>query len=373
MSIEDFGEVQSLISLLAQLSVFVGIFSIITTNITANYDNDRDRDAVISTLRKIAFYISGVLFLAIIIFSSSLKEFFRFSSVYPFISLAFLLLTGVSFVFRRSFLQGINDFKAVSWSGVIFSSGKLGFAVLLVYFGWRSLGAISGLIIAQMLTLVYVYHKTKTSLNLSRISANNMISVIKAEYKYALLIFLTTSAITFLYTADVLMVKHWFSPSQAGLYSGIATIARIIFFATGSISAVLFSAVKIKNGPELNKKILKKALGLILFIVGGAWLVFFLFSELIIEILIGSRYLVLAHLLAELSLLMAMVSLINLLFFYFLALRRPIIFSAALVGPAIVCFLIFFRHDSLEQIIYDFLIGSAAVLAVLFYGIFKKR
>ena len=269
-------------------------------------------------------------------------------------------------------MQGISDFKAVSWAGIIFAAAKLGFAVILVYFGYRSLGAISALLIAQGLALTYVYFKTRKTLNLNIFTKNKISKVIKAEYRYAILIFLATSAITFLYTVDVLMVKHWFSPEVAGLYSGIATIARIIFFATGSVSGVLLASIKIKNASEINRKILKKGLILIFLIAGSGFLVFSMFPELVINILIGSRYAVLAPLLPALSLLLAMVSLINFLFFYFLALRRTIIFSASLTGPAVILALSLFRHDSPEQIVLNFLIGSAMVLAVLFYGIFRK-
>ena len=373
MSVEDFGEAQALISLFIQLSIFMGVFNIITVNVVANYEDKKERDALISSLRRIAFYITGVLFLAIIALSPILKNFFQFSSFYPFISLAFLLMTGVSFTFRRSFLQGVSNFKAVSWSGIIFAGSRLCFAVLFVYFGWRSFRAIRGLLIAQCLALAYAYFKTKKTLNLNIFSKNGIGAVIKAEYKYAILIFLATSAITFLYTADVLMVKHWFAPEEAGLYSGIATIARIIFFATGSVSGVLLSAIKIKNTQKENRKILKKGLIINLVIVGCGLLIFSVFSELVINILIGSRYAVLAPLLGKLSFLLAIVSLINLLFFYFLALRKPIIFSASIAGPAIIILLSFFRHETLEQIIHNFLIGSAVVLAVLFYGIFIRR
>ncbi len=373
MSVEDFGEVQSLISLFIQLSIFAGVFSVITVNVTANSDNSQERNAVISALRKIAFYITGAVFLIIVLSSVLLKDFFQFSSFWPFISLAFLLLISVSFTFRKAFLQGISDFRAVSWSGIIFAAGRLGFAVLLVYLGWRSLGAISGLLIAQGLALFYVYFKTKKSLNLSLSIKKSVSDIIKKEYKYAALIFLATLSVTFLYTADVLMVKHWFSPEEAGLYSGIATIARIIFFATGSVSGVLLAAVKLNNSPAENRQILKKGLAINLLIAGGALFIFIVFSDSIINLLIGSRYAATAHLLPQLSLLLALVSLINLLFFYFLALRRPIIFPAAFSGPALILALSFFRHESVEDIIVNFLLGSALTLTVLLAGIYRKN
>ncbi len=373
LSVEDFGEVQSLISLSMQLGVFGGVFSMIAINVVANYEDREERDLVISTLKKIFLYINGTMFVVIVLMSTMLEDFFQFSSPYPFISLGILLLTGVSIIFRKAFLQGISDFKATSWVSIIQAAGKLLFAVIFVYFGFRSLGAISGLVVAQGLAMAYVYYKTKKRLNLSIFVKNRVKDLIKKEYKYALLILLATSAVTFLYTADVLMVKHWFSPEEAGLYSGIATIARIIIFASGSVSAVLVSAVRIKNTGEENRKILKKGLAMTLLISCGGFLVFSLFSKLVITTLIGVRYIESSSLLGELSFLLLLVSVINLLFFYFLALRRTIIFAASLAGPIVIVLLSFFRHESLLQIIHNFIFGSVVVLVVLFFGIYRKK
>ncbi len=373
MSVEEFGEVQSLISLFMQLAVFTGIFNMLVINITTNYEDKEERDIVISALRRIALGIIGFLFAFIVLFSSFLQDFFQFESLYPFIALACLLLTGVDFTFRKAFLQGISDFKSVSWSGIIFSSGRLCFAIALVFLGFKSLGAIIGLLIAQGIALVFVFSKTKTKLKFGKWNKDKVMTVIKKEWRYATLIFLATSAVAFLYTADVLMVKHWFSPEEAGLYSGIATIARIIFFATGSVSGVLLSAVKIKNSSAENQKILKKGMCMIFLIVAGGVLVFSVFSKLVITILIGARYVGLAPLLGRLSLLLGLVSVINLLFFYFLALRKSIIFTASLAGPIMISLLSFFNHENLGQIVNNFIIGSIVVLVMLLGGIYKKN
>lgn len=132
MSVEDFGEAQALISLFMQLGIFMGVFNIITVNVAANYEDEKERDRIISALRRIAFYITGALFLAIIVLSPLLKNFFQFSSFYPFISLAFLLMTGVSFTFRKAFLQGVSNFKAVSWAGIISAAGRLGVIIIFL-------------------------------------------------------------------------------------------------------------------------------------------------------------------------------------------------------------------------------------------------
>ena len=106
---------------------------------------------------------------------------------------------------------------------------------------------------------------------------------------------------TFLYTADVIVVKHFFSPTDAGLYSGVSTVARIIFYITGPVCIVLLPTVKLKNHLKENKKYLNKAL-LITFVLGTAALLFFLvLPSLSVKMLVGSKFVVMSPLLWKLD------------------------------------------------------------------------
>ncbi len=78
---------------------------------------------------------------------------------------------------------------------------------------------------------------------------------------------MTLGFVSLLSVADVLIIKHYFDAETTGLYSGIATIARIIFFVTASISGVLLPHIKLTNRVEENLKTLRKAFGII-FVLG---------------------------------------------------------------------------------------------------------
>jgi O-antigen/teichoic acid export membrane protein len=364
MDIESFGEVQALISLFLLFSMVIGVFRTIVVNIVANAQEIQEKQELILMLQKAGLYIVSAFSLLIIVFSPQLKLFFNFSSVYPFISLAILLILSLFFTFRSAILQALHKFKEVSIASIYLSAGRLVFAVLLVYIGWASFGAVTAIVLSQIIALIYVYSKTSTHL-MSLAKANVRItSRIKKEFSYAFLVFLATLCVTFLYSADVIVIKHYFPADQAGFYSGIATIARIIFFVTGSVAGVLISHIKLENSDKENKKTLRKSLFLVGGLGGAVLLTFLAFPDTIIKVLIGQRYLDYAGLLPRLSLLLFFVSIINVFFFYYLALRKYFLAIIAILSPLLVLILSYFRHDSLLQIINNFLWSSVLILII---------
>jgi len=373
MSVEEFGEVQTLISLFTQLAIIVGIFRVIVINIVSNQETKEDNKEIILMLYKIALGITIALGGLIIIGSPFLKSFFHFNSFYPFISLAIILMLGFLMTFQTAVLQGTHNFKALSISQIISSSGKLIFAVVLVYVGFSSFGAISAIIIAQIITLLYIAPKAKKLFDFGGWNIKIDWGKIKKELKFGSLILTVSLCVTFLYTADIMIVKHYFPAETTGLYSGIAIIARIIFFVTGSFVGVLLPSIKLKDENGNNSKILKKSLFLF-FGIGGSVLIFFsLFPEFVINILLGDRYLVYAHLLPRLSLLLFLTSVVNLLFYYLLALRIYSIAYIAISGIFITILTSFFRHDTLIHIINNFLFGAIVMIGLLIMLFVKRR
>lgn len=366
MQISDFGETQAIISLFLQLGVFFQIFLIVIVNICANIEDEDEKFTILIKLKQFSLYLVGGIFFVLVIIRNQLKEYLHFSSAYPFLCLAFLLLIGLFYTFRTAYLQGKKDFKSVSIIGIISSGFRLIFASFFVYIGWKSLGAIAGIAMAELLALGYAFLKTKNEFKRNKnalpIRIND--SRIIKELKFGLLAFVVIISVTFLYSADVVLIKHFFSPQEAGLYSGIATIARIVFFASGSVAGVLLSSVKIKNKKE-NFKILLKSLFIVIGLSGIICIAFSIFPVLVIKILIGKKYLGYAFLLPKLSAVLFLASIINIFFYYYLSLRKYFLFVIAIFGFSAIFILSYFFHGSLSQIINNFLLTNIFVLVLL--------
>ena len=367
LSPADFGDIQALISLITQSSIIFGAFSMIVVNVTINTENPHERDAIITELQKITFWIIGIAFIFLLLSISELKYFFNFSSVFPLVGLAIILPISSLTTFRNAYLQGSGFFMQLSISGVISSFGRLVFAIIFILFGFGVLGATFGIIFANLTVFIYLYYQTKGSLHLNTKANLHTLESgsIKRELKYGVLIFFTTSLVTIFYTSDILIVKHYFNSVDAGLYSGISAIAKILFFAIGPSSAVLLSSVKIKHSFAENTSALKKSF-LVSFLVGVCGIfMFYTFSDTIISLMIGGKYASFAHFLPKAGLVMLLTAIVNIFIFYFLALRRFFLIGISLVGMVFMGFILFQGHTSIDAILNNLVISLVVIIITL--------
>ncbi len=374
MSVEDFGEVQALISMTYLTGIFLTIFGTIAVNIISHRDTTSDKHIkLLSQLYKLALYVVGAFAIGIVLLSPYLMRALQFESVISFLPLALVLLVGIPFTFYSSYLRGDRQFGAVSIAGIITSAGKLLFAVTLVSLGLRVFGAVSALALATFCALLYTLYKTRGVFRISIKEKLLFTPALRGELSYGVLIFFALGYITFLYTSDVLVVKYFFDPETAGLYSGIATIARIIFFATASVAGVLLPSIN-RNAPTgVNKSILKKAFIIIMLMGVGALGIFWLFPSLIISTLIGEKYLPLAELLPLAGLYVFLASLTNLFYSYFLALRDKRLIGFSLFGFVVTIVMVSLCHKSLHAIVIDYTIGAIATIGIMGVSLVYNR
>ncbi len=371
MSVDDFGEVQALIAIFLQSGVLLGIFGTIVVNLTANSNSDSENLSLINQLYKIAMITSLVLTAGIIIGTPFLKKFLQFHSVWAFWVLALSLPLSVSLTFRRFFLQGKKDFLKSSSLNIFYAGGRLVIAVFLVWLGWATVGAIGAITLTTFFSLFYAYKITHKELKLSLKEKIIFDKKLKEEFRYGFLIFLVTAFVTFLYTADMIFVKHYFSPEIAGFYGGVATIARVVYFITGSVVGVLIASVKIKDSWQQNRRVLLKGLIIISLIGVSVAGVFILFPEFIIKTMIGQRYIEYAYLLPRMTVLLFLVSLSNLLLMFFLALRKYFIIKIVIIGVLFIVLTTILYHASLISIVDNFLVGVVGVIGWLGYKVRK--
>ncbi|PID52286.1 MAG: hypothetical protein CR972_02310 [Candidatus Moraniibacteriota bacterium] len=376
MSVEDFGEVQTLISLTYLTGILSVIFGTIATNIVAHIKDlsVKKHTEILSQLATLALYVTGFFALALLVLSPYLRDVLQFRSIASFLPLILIMLVGVPMIFYNAYFRGIKQFDVASITGIIMSSGKIIFAILFVFLGFRVFGAISALALATLCSLLYAMRKARGTFVLNWEGKLTWTPEMKRELSYGMLIFFSLGYITFLYTSDVIMVKYFFSPEIAGVYSGVATIARIIFFATASVAGVLLPTIKMTAKYEENIAVLKKAFMIISLMGVGALGIFFLFPKFIITVLIGEKYLSLTNLLPLAGLYIFLASVTNILYSYSLALRDKRLITTSLIGFLVIIGLIWWHHDSPRAIVIDYIIGAAMTIIVTFVVLlFSKR
>lgn len=366
LSVESFGELQVLVSLFAQFTVFITVLTLIATNIVVNEKNVKLANKTINELEKITSYIAFALLLLLIILSPRLKSTLQFESVWPFIIIGFVFVAGISLGFRTAYLRGKGDFAATSIEGILASTSKIIASAILVIVGFKTAGAIGGLLVAQFIALAYAGYKTKKIGFIKEKSARlpNW-DLLKPQLKYSLLVLFVSFICTVQFTADILIIKYLFSPEVAGAYAGVATIARIIVYLAGSFAIVLLSSVEVNKPPEENSKLLLRSLLMAGTLSGIATLIFSFFPSQSLHLLFGSKYDGFAHLLPLLSVAMFMMTICNIIANYHIALRhyRAMMYvgGGALVGIIAVLT----HHVSPDEVVQSITVGAGAMLTGL--------
>jgi len=165
-------------------------------------------------------------------------------------------------------------------------------------------------------------------------------------------------------SADVILVKHYFSPEQTGVFAKAAMVARIVFYLPGPISAAMFPKVTSSGeSSQVNRRILFKAIMISCVIVGAVGLLCVAAPGLMLRLLGGGIQSGQESILRGMALALAPLTVVMLLMNYELAQRRfgimiPLYICAAgyLGGVAI-------WHETLLQVVA--VLGAATVSALV--------
>lgn len=378
VNVREFGEIQAVISLFMQLGIVLTAYGYVITNITNNTKSSTQSNLVILHLERICYAVTLLLFVALIGLSFVFKGSFKIDSIMPVILVGALVIVNVPSTSRTYILQGLRRLKEVSIAGIIFAIGKLVLTVGFIYLLTDNVvSAVLGYIIAQIVNLWYVAWRTKNVYPPVRAILKNtgeetlwrsrtLRALVKKELIYGSVIILALSGLTLMYSSDTIVARLFFDPYTLGLYSGISSIARIIFFVTASIAGVLIASVAIDSEHSEQKRIFWRSLLMLLGIGGAVAIAFSLFPKLFIDILVGSSYAIKSQWLPLVSAVMLLCAVNNLAVSYLIALRQYTVLWSVAAGVMVLVGMLIIQRQSVEHLISAYFVGNAitAIIAI---------
>lgn len=369
VSVSDFGEIEALFSLYNVFGIFLFAFTSVVIHVTANKDNENERNLFLAKIGVIGIAISFVLAIITTIASPLLKSVFHFQSSFAFIIFASLLPIATYVFFGAAFFQAQKKVSQYSIAHAIVSVAKLGVALGALYLGTRVAGTMTAFLIAQIAGAIYISRVLKNKIQLLKNVqfTSNEKNELAREVRYGLMILIANFSVILFCNGDILAVKYFFEPNIAGFYSGISAIGNIVYFVTAPIAAMLLASVKLKNQHNENNRILFLALGACFVLVGLAVLIFGFWHSIIITILLGQTFAEYSVLLRPISIFMGLAALYNIMLMYFLAQRKKIVFLPALASFLALVITLSLRHKTLSEVVYSFIfaIMVGIILAVL--------
>lgn len=376
------------------LALFISIFIISVTIIStfqtaaAKYssiyfteNNDSKIRYLFLEITKSVAIATGVLFIIILIFIKRIQFFLKIESITQIILLAFMIVIGAQLYIGRGILQGVKKFGHLGLNQVLENGLKLLIGILFVYLGFKSIGAIAGFLMALIVSFLFIFWPIKDILRKKKMLDKNDLNDenkidIKAFYRNMLLMLAITVAFAFISYSDIILVKHFFSSTDTGYYSASIQIGKIILFFPMAIGLVVL--------PRLSEKIVKKekllgimlkGLLLIALLSSIILVLYYFFPQTIVKLIYGIQYLPAAGLIFKYGLFMALVSLINLEIYYFIATDRFIYLIILIIILIEQLTIIFIFHSSLIIIIWILLLNALVLfligLLLIFY--FEKK
>lgn len=375
VSVQDFGEIQAVISIFMQLGIVLTAFGYVITHLVTNARNHKESNGLILHLEQIMLMISiiGLPFLLAIAYIS--KDSFKLHSIIPVLLVGILILINIPATSRSYILQGLKKLGAVSIGGVVYAVGKLLLTAGLIYLLTDDvMAAVCGYIIAQVLTLGYLQSRLKGEYvsilaTFSPVKFHKLTKsqrrLINNELVYGVVVTAILAGLTLLYSSDTILARLFFDPHTLGIYSGISSIARIVFFVTASVAGVLIASIKIGAKAQDNRRILVRSVGIISLIGGAVVVTFAAFPDFFVSLLLGSNYTSGSRWLPMLALVMLVCSLNNLLAIYQIALRRYRTVITVVIGIAVLLIGLWCYHDSIEHFITVLLVSNLVVGVLL--------
>ncbi len=295
------------------------------------------------------------------------QRFFHTSSIWPFVIFAlgvpFYIILGV----ERGMLQGATRFSVLALSFQAEMWARLVIGIALVALGWSVFGAVAGLSLSLVVAWLVSHRANGNQMHAEPLSASERRAII--GFTGPVLAALAGQIL--INNSDVLIVKHFFSAAEAGLYAALALIGRIVFFATWSVVTVLFPIVARRHHQgDPHRHLLYTGLAIVLLVSAPIVLLTIAVPELIVGLIFGEAYLPMASLLGGYALATTFYALANVVISYRLSLDDSSGSLLALAAGLTQVGLLWLLHADLAQVVQlqVYVMGGLFVALVLWDG-----
>ncbi|KIL99581.1 Capsular polysaccharide biosynthesis protein [Paramagnetospirillum magnetotacticum MS-1] len=188
--------------------------------------------------------------------------------------------------------------------------------------------------------------------------------IFRRMVRFAIPALASTTMFIFMWNVDIILARLYCSPYDSGLYANAAIIGHIALFLPAALVNVLLPHVAKAHKEGLSGGgALAASLALCVVLSGGFCLLCLIWSEEIISLLFGAKFIPAAPILQLLSPAMALLSLCNVLINFSMARNRFSFIKVLALGAGLVPALVYAFHADGRTIALIMLGVSALILA----------
>jgi len=361
-----FGHATVTYTLLMLLSCITLSFQLVCSKFVARASAEQDQAAIYRHLHHRAWIYGASIGLLLTLTTSEISHYLNLPSN------AFVRILAAGIVFyiplgaRRGLLQGTCQFRALATNLVLEVGIKLVGALIVLSMGY----GVTGVVATMSGSLVVAYFAAVPGKNARRadLIVRPVLQTGFDEGIQALTFFVGQVIINNL---DILLVKHFFSATQAGTYAAVTLVGRLVYILSWSVVSSMFPlSASVRSDDHRGRSVLGTAVGLVLAIsvvfTLGAWLA----PISLWHLLLGTGFAAVSHGLYSSLLVLYMVttgiySLSVVLMAYEISRKVGNVSWLQLVVSGAIVVGIYLFHGSLEQVI----VVQLALRTVLLLGV----
>ncbi len=228
----QFGHAAAVYTLLMLLSSVTLAFQLVCSKFVAQSESLEAKAGVYVSLHRRSWKVGAVLGVLLVLASSAVSSYLNLPTRTYIILLGVGTALYVPLGVRRGLLQGLYDFRRLAENFVVEVLVKLVGAILLLVLGWGVTGVIAA--VTASLGVAYLMAYPQRDL---RVATKPDLPASFWEGMQAAVFFVGQVIIN---NVDIVLVKHFFSAGEAGLYAAVALVGRVVYMLSWSVVSSMF-------------------------------------------------------------------------------------------------------------------------------------
>lgn len=245
------------------------------------------------TTRKTLLY-GGLFSGGFLLCGSLIMDYLRFPSWRLVLLLAIFLYGSLVLSVPRGALEGLQRFTGlavnIASEGVI----RFGLGVMLLFLGLE----MSGILLAYNLSVIGVLGLIAVQFKPFRVGAGGSSGLeseaakeLRVAWKFFFPVIITHTLLELISNIDILLVRHYLSDYESGLYSVLFTGGKFLLFGASAVATVFFPKVAILwQARRSAARLFFQGIAMTLAFGGGFCLISYYYAEPVITLLFGEEY-----------------------------------------------------------------------------------
>jgi O-antigen/teichoic acid export membrane protein len=365
----SFGHASALYTLLMLVTAVTLSFQIVTSKFIARTSEVGVQAHIYKNMLRRAWQVGLGIALLLAAGSGYLQSYFNLPAQRDLVLLALAAGIYIPLGVQRGRMQGSYDFRGLAVNVVVEVAVKLGGALLFLHFGM----GVTGVMVAVLLSITSAYIAGQPSAQYHATPGLIKIAPV-GEGVQAILYFIGQVILSNL---DILLVKHFFPPAEAGIYAAIALVGRVVFMVSWAVVSSMFPVSASNSHRQVGHSVLYTALLLVGILTSASIAAVALAPEALWALLLGKAFLLgtatFSTLLTKYAV-MTGVYCIAVVFMMYEISRRIGTAAWMQFGASILLTIAIWRyHSSLSQVILVQLFVMCGLLVVVTIPLFRER